>query len=58
MVSSLGKNLLERYEDQRMGRGGGEGHRVGLKGIKVTLKDYSRVSLVTIHGETIDVYRG
>ena len=47
MVPSLGKNLFERYEDQRVGQEGGEGHRIGLKGIKVALKDYSRVSLVT-----------
>ncbi len=31
MVSSLGKNPFERYEDQRVCRGGGEGHRVGSK---------------------------
>ena len=38
MVSSLGKNLFKRYEDRRVGRGGGEGHHAGLKGIKVALE--------------------
>ncbi len=33
MVSSPGKNRFKRYEDQRVGRGGGESHRVGLKDV-------------------------
>ena len=49
MVSSLGKNLFKRYEDQRVGRGGGEGHRIGLKGIGIPFSDYIQTSATVPH---------
>ena len=44
MVSSLGKNLFKRYEDERVGRGGGEGHRIGLKGIGIPFPKYKNLA--------------